>query len=68
MLIDRIYVEDLRSKIFLILSKIRQDSHSFMSLGVLEYGKICLVLCPYSLKMLSAYVENTLNSKNSLEN
>jgi hypothetical protein len=52
--IDPIYVEDLISKIFLVLVKNQPTRLNFMYLGVLgEYGKILLAFFSYALKSLT---------------
>jgi hypothetical protein len=62
---DSIYAEDLRSKIFLVLVKIRRDRLTFMSLGVLgEYGKIffgVFVICAFRIfsELYAKRMENT---------
>jgi hypothetical protein len=60
---DPIYVEDLRSKIFLVLVKKSRERLNFMSLDLLaECGKIHLEFAPYALKYFLRILQISLNT------
>jgi hypothetical protein len=57
------YVEDLRSKIFLVFVKIRRYRLNFMSIGELgEHDNILFALSPYALKYFSCENNFTFNN------